>query len=54
MNKSTDFPAGANFHGGAVIEDDGREIPITEEMILTACRELERRLNASDQMGHGD
>lgn len=46
MNESTDFPAGAHFYGAAIIEDDGREIPITEEMIVTACRELEGSLCA--------
>ena len=30
--------------GGAIIDAEGREIPITEQMILTACRELEQRL----------
>lgn len=27
--------------GGAIIDDQGREIPITETMIQRACRELE-------------
>lgn len=41
MNESTDIPARANFYGAALIEDDGTETPITEEMIAQACRELE-------------
>jgi hypothetical protein len=27
--------------GGAIIDEQGREIPITEQMIQRACRELE-------------
>jgi hypothetical protein len=30
--------------GGAIIDAQGREIPITEQMILQACRELEQSL----------
>ncbi|MGB1220942.1 MAG: PA1571 family protein [Alcanivoracaceae bacterium] len=29
------------FHGGAVIDDHGREVPITETMIREACERLE-------------
>ncbi len=28
--------------GGAIIDDQGREIPITEQMIQQACCELEK------------
>ncbi|MGH8434239.1 MAG: PA1571 family protein [Pseudomonas sp.] len=28
--------------GGAIIDAQGREIPITEDMIQRACRELEK------------
>lgn len=28
--------------GGAIIDAQGREIPITEQMIQQACRELEK------------
>lgn len=31
-----------DFHGGALIDDQGREIPITEQMILDACEALEQ------------
>ncbi|HCF5582609.1 TPA: hypothetical protein NIH02_001766 [Pseudomonas aeruginosa] len=30
--------------GGAIIDTQGREIPITEVMIQRACRELDRSL----------
>lgn len=30
-----------DFHGAAVIDESGREIPITEEMIQKACAELD-------------
>ncbi|MCH2556947.1 MAG: hypothetical protein MK005_06565 [Alcanivorax sp.] len=30
------------FNGAAVVDEQGREIPITEAMILRACRELEQ------------
>ncbi|WP_172146126.1 MULTISPECIES: PA1571 family protein [Pseudomonas] len=32
--------------GGAIIDEQGREIPITENMIQRACRELEKSLVA--------
>lgn len=35
-------PPGADFHGAAVLDEQGREIPITEAMILRACKELEQ------------
>ncbi len=28
------------FHGAALLDEQGREIPITEEMISNACDEL--------------
>ncbi|MNT38460.1 hypothetical protein D3C72_1746520 [compost metagenome] len=31
-----------HLHLGAIIDAQGREIPITEQMILQACRQLER------------
>ena len=30
--------------GCSIIDADGREVPITEDMIQDACRELEKRL----------
>ena len=30
------------FNGAALVDEQGREIPITEAMILRACRELEQ------------
>ncbi|MDX1802722.1 MAG: hypothetical protein R3292_01490 [Alcanivorax sp.] len=32
----------ADFHGAAVIDEQGREIPITEAMIQHACERLEQ------------
>lgn len=39
-----------NYFQGAIIDDEGREIPITREMIKEACEELEssRQHNALD------
>ena len=31
----------ADFHGAALIDAQGREIPITEDMIQQACERLE-------------
>lgn len=33
--------SGADLHGAAVIDENGKEVPITEEMILTAFERLE-------------
>ncbi len=30
--------------GGWIIDSQGREVPITEDMVQDACRELEKRL----------
>lgn len=30
--------------GGALIDAQGQEVPITEDMVQQACRELEQRL----------
>ncbi|WP_375739644.1 PA1571 family protein [Pseudomonas boanensis] len=35
--------------GGAVIDAQGREIPITESMIQRACQELQRQLNKDNR-----
>ena len=32
--------SGNPFHAAALLDDQGREIPITEEMIMHACDEL--------------
>jgi hypothetical protein len=31
-----------DFHGAAIIDEHGREIPITESMIQKACQALEK------------
>lgn len=30
-----------DFHGAAIIDNEGHEVPITEEMVKQACEELE-------------
>ena len=37
--------------GGAIIDAQGREIPITENMIQHACRELEKQLRSDAKRG---
>lgn len=32
--------ADINFNGAAILDDAGREVPITENMIQTACDQL--------------
>ena len=34
-----------DFHGAAVIDEDGNVTPITEEMVQKACAELEEASN---------
>ncbi|MBU1330421.1 MAG: hypothetical protein KJ884_02125 [Gammaproteobacteria bacterium] len=34
--------------GGAIIDEQGREIPITEDMVQRACSELEQDAPAAD------
>jgi len=41
MNLDSQQP-GQNFHGGAIIDEQGREIPITEAMIQQAFQHLEK------------
>ncbi|MDM8349848.1 hypothetical protein P8H27_13225 [Pseudomonas sp. sp1636] len=35
--------------GGAIVDEQGQEIPITEDMIQRACRELEKSVAAPSQ-----
>jgi len=35
--------AGNPFHGAALLDENGRETPITEEMIMRACDDLMER-----------
>lgn len=37
-----------DFHGAAIIGEDGREIPITEDMIKDACRKLDPEADDAD------
>lgn len=32
-----------DFHGAAIIDDNGVEIPITEEMVKHACQQVEQK-----------
>ena len=38
-SENKDTPA--DFHGAAVIDKNGQEVPITEEMVQKACSKLE-------------
>lgn len=31
-----------DFHGAAIIDSEGQEVPITEEMVKKACEDLEK------------
>lgn len=39
-NLTTALPGGSPFQTAALLDEQGREIPITEEMIMQACDEL--------------
>ncbi len=34
-----------DFHGAAIIDDNGKEIPITEEMVKQACQEIDKKIS---------
>lgn len=36
-----------DFHGAAIIDGEGHEIPITEEMVKEACDKLEEKRKKS-------
>lgn len=42
---------GHEFHGAALLDEDGHEIPITEEMIVHACDELMKQCHFPGQHG---
>lgn len=44
MNATSQQP-GTQFNGAAVIDEQGREIPITEAMIQRACENLAKDWN---------
>lgn len=33
----------ADFHGAAIIDNEGHEVPITDEMVKDACENLEKQ-----------
>lgn len=37
-----------DFHGAAIIDEEGHEIPITEEMIKDACKKLDPTATAPE------
>ena len=37
-----------DFHGAAIIDEEGHEIPITEDMIKDACEKLDRATADAD------
>jgi hypothetical protein len=45
-HKQTTEPA-ADFHGAALIDADGNEIPITEDMVQGACTNLDETEGSS-------
>ena len=38
--QSHNSEAAINFNGAAILDQQGREVPITEEMVQGACHEL--------------
>lgn len=38
-----------DFHGAALIDEDGNEIPITEDMVQEACSDLDQQPDQSDE-----
>ena len=38
-----------DFHGAAIIDEDGNEVPITEDMVKKACDKLEEESLHSDK-----
>ena len=41
QNKTAASEPSPDFHGAAVLDEDGNEIPITEDMVQEAFEELE-------------
>ena len=45
-NKSTQDPppteTNHDFHGAAIINEQGKEVPITEDMVKRACEKLDK------------
>lgn len=51
-NKETQRPSNQDepdFHGAAVINDDGEEVPITEEMVDEALKSLDEPNPSNNQ-----
>ena len=41
LNSESNKAQATDFHGAALIDEDGNEIPITEDMVQDACHTLE-------------
>jgi len=37
----TDTEIEVDFHGAAIIDENGKEVPITEDMVKDACEKME-------------
>lgn len=42
QNSNAAHDDNVDFHGAAIIDGHGREIPITEDMVQDACNKLEK------------
>lgn len=38
-----------DFHGAAILDSNGRELPITEEMVQTACSSLDEQKESEEK-----
>ena len=47
-NEKTTDNLEQDFHGAAIISEDGKELPITEDMVQDACHKLEPEAEAED------
>lgn len=47
--KNPDESKVVDFHGAAIIGEDGQEIPITEDMIKDACKKLDPALDGAPE-----
>ena len=43
-DKKTDSKGEHDFHGAAIVDKDGKEVPITENMVQDACKKLANKV----------
>jgi len=43
-----------DFHGAALLDDEGNEIPITEDMVREACKELDENGQQAQESDQND